>query len=196
MLITRKQLAEQIGKTPLYVGVYVNRGKVIEVKKKIDTDNVINKTFIEKHKEIREFRKSEKTEQSEPEQKNEHQDKSGKVNQGNIDYVVRQHDLKLKAIRINQAQIEIEKKMAKVIPVDFSTEMFNIYLQSNIVGIISNGNLLIEKLIDEMKGSYELKLKYKKAFKSLVTETIKTNHGKISDEIINKARDYALQRNW
>jgi hypothetical protein len=178
------------------VGVYVNRGKVIEVKKKIDTDNIINKAFIEKHKEIGEFRKSEKAEQSEPEQKNEHSDKSGKVNQGNIDYVVRQHDLKLKAIRINQAQIELEKKMAKVIPVDFSTEMFNIYLQSNIVGIISNGNLLIEKLIDEMKGSYELKLKYKKAFKSLVTETIKTNHGKISDEIINKARDYALQRNW
>jgi hypothetical protein len=105
-------------------------------------------------------------------------------------------ETEVKVLEAELKQLELNKKKAKVVPIDFTIEMFNMYMKGNINGIINNGNSLIENLIDELEGSYSVKLKYKKAFKSMISEVINNNHGSISDEIINKAKDYAISTKW
>jgi len=187
-LLTRKEFAKLIDKDPLYLGVYISRKKLIIENKKLDTNNIINKEFINKHSSIKEFKESE--------QKQEQQTAGNEVNIGNIDYVVKQHSLKLNSIKLKKEQLEIEKKQAKVMPVDFTIEIFNNYMKGNINGLINDGFSIIDELIEEMNGSFELKLKYKKALKGKFNETIRINHESISKSIIEKANEYALQRNW
>ena len=190
-LLTRKQVAELINKTPGYVGMYIKRGKLIEENKRIDTDNSANKHFISKYitKEL-----SKNT--AEEVEKNEDQDGKGKINQGNIDYIVRQHDLKLKITKLEREELEIKKKKAKVVPVDFIIEMFSGYIKTNIVGINSEVDKMISELIDEFGGDYETKLKYKKRLRELINSIFKNNHESISKDIIEKAKDYAINARW
>lgn len=186
-LLTRKQFAALIKKQPNYVGMYISRKKIIEVDKRIDTDHPTNRAFIAKHSGVIEEKQT--TESSDNKS-------DGKINQGNIDYIVQQHNLQLKATKLASDKFELDKKKGKVVPTDFMIEIMPFYVKSNINGIIKSGDDLIDELIDELEGDYELKLKYKKQFRSMVNETFKNNHESNTLEIIKKAKDYAINRNW
>jgi len=109
--LTRKDIANLIGKTPQYIGVHIKRGHLIEYNKRIDTDNPKNKAFLNKFitKEVE--RESNESEEIEPTEK-----KKG-INSGNIDYVLKQHDLKLKIVNIEKGRLDLDKKKGKLIEI-------------------------------------------------------------------------------
>lgn len=186
-LYTRKQVAELIGKTPGYVGIYVHREQLIEENKRIDLDNITNKAFINK------FLTKEVEQKSEPDTE-QNETKKG-VNQGNIDYISKQHELKLKQIKLKNEEITLQKKQAQIIPVDFATDLFSIYFKGNISGLTNNIGSLIDNLVDELEGDYKMKLAYRKKLNQSINDVILGNHDKLNEEIAEKAKEYSLNTN-
>lgn len=184
--LKRKDIAELTGKSQQYIGVQIKRGHLIEENKRIDTDNIKNKAFLSKYL-TKEIEKSENKEDQRSE---------NKINQGNIDYVVRQHDLKLKAVRLKLETLDLEKKKGKVIPSEFVQEMMQRYVNGTFGDVINEGNKLIDELCNELESDIEIKLKYKKQLNVLVTEILKTKHKFIKDEIVEYAKEFALKTKW
>ena len=92
--------------------------------------------------------------------------------------------------------LELDKKKSKIIPIEFSIEMTQRYLVGTCGGIVNSGNSLIEDICDELNADLEQKLKYKKQLKALVSDTIKSKHEPVSNEIINYAKEYSLLLKW
>ncbi len=92
--------------------------------------------------------------------------------------------------------LELDKKKAKIIPVEFATEMTQRYLIGTCGGIVNAGNSLIESICDELDADVEIKLRYKKKLKLLVNDTINSKHKPVSNEIINYAKEYSLLLKW
>lgn len=92
--------------------------------------------------------------------------------------------------------LELDKKRAKIIPVEFATEMTQRYLIGTCGGIVNAGNSLIESICEELNADIEKKLEYKKKLKLLVNDTIKSKHKPVSDEIVNYAKEYSLLLKW
>ena len=196
-LLTRKQIGELIGKDATYVGMYIKRNKILEQNKKIDTDHPINRAFVAKFLTKSEVTKKVKSIKTKPSTETDY--KTGVSEKENAVYLeseIRQLDLKAKQSRFELDQLELARKKAKVMPIDFATDMFNLYLRSNVNMLKDNAYKLLEQAIDELNGGYEMKLKYKKALNIMITETVNSNHTRLSDEIMEKAKDYSTQRNW
>lgn len=105
-------------------------------------------------------------------------------------------ELYIKDIEAQLKKLDLEKKKAKIVPTDFIIEVFSTYIKTNITGINNEVNKLFDELIDKFDGDYELKLAYKKRTNSLINEIFKNNHEIISKDIIARAKEYALNRNW
>lgn len=92
-------------------------------------------------------------------------------------------------------ELELQKKQAKIIPIDFATELFSIYFKGNVSGLTNMMDGLIEKLVDELGGNYQTKLAYKKEIKAGINNVINGNHEKLNGEIAEKAKEYSLNTN-
>lgn len=117
-LLTRKEIGGLIDQSPQTIGTYIKRGKLIEKDKRIDTDHPTNKGFLNKFitKQVEtEQENTESNETQRPEQKG--------INQGNIDYVIKQHDLKLKIIKIKKENLDYDKKKAKLIEISAASDV-------------------------------------------------------------------------
>lgn len=117
-LLTRREVASLIQQTPQFIGVHVKRGHLIEKHKRIDTDLKKNKLFLSKFitKEI---------ERKEVEEKEEAPKTKKGISVGNIDYVIKQHDLKLKKLKIDKEKLDLSKKQAKLIEISEAKEIMN-----------------------------------------------------------------------
>jgi hypothetical protein len=197
--ISRLEYSKIIKKSPNYVGMYITRHKIVEKARGIDIEDPVNIAFMQKHAGNIEPKKPKEIvlqdHKEEPKEPESNTDKS-KISRDNIDYIKAQHDLKLKQLKIEQGKLDVEKKQAKIVPVTYMSDSFNLYMTNNIRDIINNGNIIIEKIIDELGGKYETRLKYQKEFKLMILESVEANHSKSVKEIIDKAKDYAAQRNW
>jgi hypothetical protein len=199
--ISRLEYSKIIKKNPNYVGMYIKRHKIIEKARGIDIEDPINIAFMQKHSGNIEPRKPKEVisqvQKEEPKESEQNQNiDRNKISRDNIDYIKSQHDLKLKQLKIEQGKLDVEKKQAKIVPVSFMSDSFNMYMTGNVKSIINNGNIIIERIIDELGGKFETRLKYQKEFKLMILESVEANHARAVKEIIEKAKDYAAQRNW
>ena len=99
-LLTRKQIAELTNRTVQAVGNSIRRGHLIEVDKRISTDNPQNKRHLAKF-----ISRSIKTDESE----------NGSIS--NLDKLLKEHDLQLKKVKIKKENLDYDKKQAKLINV-------------------------------------------------------------------------------
>ncbi len=115
--LSRKEIAKLTNRTVQAVGNSVRRGHLVEVDKLIDTDLKKNKLHLSKFitKEI------ERVEENEVPQPNI---KKG-INSGNIDYIIKQHDLKLKQVKLKKEKLDLSKKQAKLIEILEARDIFN-----------------------------------------------------------------------
>lgn len=106
-LLTRNQLAALIQKSPQYVGVLVNRGKLIENNKKINTDTKHNKICLSKFI-LKELEKVEI-------ENSAYQPKLNGKSYTNLDIELKEKDLEIKIIKIQKDKLDLSKKQAKLI---------------------------------------------------------------------------------
>jgi predicted transcriptional regulator len=192
-LVTRKQIAALIGKTPNYVGMYVERKHIIEENKRIDTDHPKNKEFIAKFT-TKSFESSvAKEEKALPEEDNTPQ---GKVTPSNIDYLRKQHEVKKLQLDIQLKKIELLKKKATVLPLEFVIEWSGRNVRGAFGETVNFGNSMIEQICNEIGAGNEVKLKYKKKFKQGLNELIKNGIKKQEPEAISYAKEYAYLNKW
>ncbi len=106
-LLTRNQLAALIQKSPQYVGVLVNRGKLIENNKKINTDTKHNKICLSKFI-LKELEKVEI-------ENSAYQPKLKGKSYTNLGIELKEKDLEIKIIKIQKDKLDLSKKQAKLI---------------------------------------------------------------------------------
>lgn len=215
-VVSRKELTELINLKPATLRQWISRGEIVESQEGfINVHNIKNKDRIVNYcnknnislKDV--FDKTDKHLIPKPKQSKQSKLVDEAINKTEPEpstilqsqyTILRDGKLKseteVKNIEVQLKELELSKKKAKVIPTDFSIEMFTMYIKGNINGFINNGFSIIDNLVDELEGSYETKLKYKKSLKTLFNETLKINHESISESIIERAREYALERNW
>lgn len=193
-LVTRKQIAALIGKTPNYVGMYVERKHIIEENKRIDTDHPKNKEFIAKFT-TKSFESSvaKEEEKAVSEEDNTPQ---GKVTPSNIDYLRKQHEVKKLQLDIQLKKIELLKKKATVLPLEFVIEWSGRNVRGAFGETVNFGNSMIEQICNEIGAGNEVKLKYKKKFKQGLNELIKNGIKKQEPEAISYAKEYAYLNKW
>jgi hypothetical protein len=213
-LISRKELTDLLKINPSTLRQWIKRGKMKESQEGfLNIYNLTNQDWIIEYSsknniDIKTIYNESKNSVPKPKLEKKKKELEEKLNepdklpeQSQSEYSkLRDNKLKIesdaRSLDIELRQLEISKKKAKVIPVEFVIEMFNIYINTNIQGIITNGNKIIDQVVDEFAGNYQTKLKFKKEFRQLINETITKNHETISKDIIKKAKEYSLQRNW
>ena len=177
--LTRKEFASLMGKKPDWIRTYISRNKVVEDSNRlIDTDLDINKSFLVKWgvEKIERSGISEETvvlkkEKPKVQDIAKEVDRDGKINPSNIDYVIKQHDLKLKQVKIKKEALDLKKKEAKIIDLITAEE-----IMQRVVIILSNGYRLKSKTyINNLASKYKIP---RKAIASIQKEF---------DESINKA---------
>ena len=147
--LTRRDIAELIEQTPQYIGVQVKRGHLIEKNKRIDTDHPKNKAFLSKFITREVERESNK---SEPPEEEGNEKKQKGLNSGNIDYVLKQHDLKLKIVNIEKGRLDIDKKKGKLIDIKAATDV----MQRSVVVLSSQYRLESKNFITELASKYNI----------------------------------------
>ena len=215
-LVTRKQLAALIGRSPQYVGSYIKRGKLIEeegkskMNKPIDTDHPINKAWIAKNTlrssnelngtneqitttQVKKTRA--KKEQSQPIDTND-PDFDDDYEGPSLDRKKKFNEIKKLEADTQLKELELKKKKARVLPLDFVLE----WSERNIKGVFG-GNVnfaysLIEDICDELGADIEVKLKYKKKFKDGLTEVVLKGIKSQEPEALEFAKEYSLQNKW
>ena len=136
----------------LYLESLNHLGHLVEKNKRIDTDHPKNKAFLAKFITREVERESSK---SEPEEKEEAQEKEGKqkgLNSGNIDYVLKQHDLKLKIVNIEKGRLDVDKKKGKLIEIKAATDV----MQRSVVVLSSQYRLESKTFITELASKYNI----------------------------------------
>jgi len=190
--LTRKDIAQLIGKSPQYIGVQIKRGHLIEKNKRIDTDNSKNKAFLSKFI-TKEIIKEQEKEEKEVSQKES--DTYTGINQSNIDYIVKQHDLKLKIVKIEKERLDLDKKKGKLVEIDPVSEV----MQRAVV-VLSNKYIQQSKLfLIELAAKYEIPegdiASLQKAFDSKMNEAVKESRGLIISECESVANEYSQTLN-
>jgi len=203
---TRKQVADLIGRSSQYVGIYVGRKQLIEEYKKIDTDHPINKAWIAKNM-IRPKRKIQKREVNpnspRPKPKKETQDLSDfesididSLKFNTIDEIKKHRETKRIEADTELKKIELLKKKAKVLPLDFIIEWSGRNIRGIFGETVNFGNSIIEQICNELDADIETKLRFKKKFKHGFNEILKLGIKKQEPEAIKHAEDYALLNKW
>lgn len=193
-LLTRKQVAALIGKTPGYVGMYIKRIQLIEENKRIDTDHPINKAYIAK------FTAKNLNEQIDPDEDPEEEPLTiklkTKINKANVDYEKKKHEIKKLQTEIRLKDLEYKKKKAKVLPLDFIIDWSGRSLKGIFGEGINFGYSIIEDICNELDADTETKLKYKKMFKQGFNEVVKEGIKKQEPEALEHAKEYSLTTKW
>jgi hypothetical protein len=212
-LISRKELTDLLNINPATLRQWIKRGKIKESQEGyLNIYNLTNQDWIVEYCgkngiDIKTIYNESKSSVPKPKLEKKTKELKGKLNSETKTELSQSEYSKLRdgkleietgarKLDIELKQLELSKKKAKVIPVEFGMEIFNMYLRGNINGVINSGNNIIDQIVDEYSGSYETKLKFKKMFKELVNQTIKSNHEIMVKEAAKKAKEYAIQRNW
>ena len=119
--LTRRDVAQLIGKTPQYIGVQVKRGKLIEKDKRIDTDNSKNKAFIAKFasRQVIPEAENEESEQVNYEEPN----LFNGITPANVDYHKNLKEIELKTVKIAKERLDLDKKKGRLIEIKAATEV-------------------------------------------------------------------------
>jgi len=170
-LLTRKEIAALIKKTPQYIGVQIKRGHLIEENKRIDTDNKKNKVFLNKFitKEIIEENEEDLNDES-----------LNGINKSNIDYVIKQHDLKLKQVKLKKEILDFQKKESKLIEVIESKDI----MQRAIIVLSNQYRQSSKQYLIELLAKYNIPEKDLAGIQKWFDETI-NNAIKESKDLIN-----------
>jgi hypothetical protein len=156
-LLTRKEIASLINKSPQYIGVQIDRGHLVEKNKRIDTDNQKNKAFLSKFitKEVIKEQEKEKQKPVDIDNSDSSLDiinEPKKVNQANIDFILKQHDLKLKIVNIEKGNLDLDKKKGKLIEIQAAKDI----MQRSVVVLSSQYRQNSKQFIIELSAKYNI----------------------------------------
>ena len=187
--LTRKDIAELISQSPAYIGVMIKRGKLIEKNKRIDTDNPKNKAFLSKFitREVEKEANESDEDEKEPKQKG--------INTGNIDYVLKQHDLKLKIVNIEKGRLDLDKKKGKLIEISASIDV----MQRAVVVLGSQYRQEAKQFLIELTAKYNIPdtdlAGLQKWFDNTINKAVKESSELIKTECEIIASEYSDQLN-
>lgn len=191
--LTRKDIAELINQSPAYIGVMVRRGHLVEKNKRIDTDNVKNKAFLSKFitKQVEVEAEKENAEESETDIPEKKPKETGRVNQGNIDYVLKQHDLKKKIIEIEKGRLDLDKKKGKLIELVAAQDV----MQRSVVVLSSQYRQESKQFIMELASKYNIPdtdlAGIQKHFDNTINKAVKESKDLIQSECEIIASEYS-----
>jgi LysM repeat protein len=191
--LTRKDIANLIGKSPQYIGVQINRGHLIEKNKRIDTDNAKNKAFLNKFitKEV----EKESQEEIEPDNTQTANDSSLKVNQGNIDYKLKKQELELKTVKTAKERLDLDKKKGKLIEIKAATDV----MQRSVVVLSSQYRQNSKQFITELAAKYNIPdsdlAGIQKWFDNTINKAVAESTGLIKKECEIIASEYSESLN-
>jgi hypothetical protein len=193
VLYTRKQFGELCGKSAQQIGVAINRdGAVIEVNKKIDVQNPTNKAYLAKVTVAEVNKDIEKIHNDQKQTENIPQQSANKLDVSNIDYVLKQHQLKKIIIETNLKNLEYAKKKKKVLPLNLAATNINTFL----IGTVGKVKNELDKFIENNFDDNDEVLKHKKDVHSIIEETIKNNIKNAIIEMEKEADEYSLITSW
>lgn len=205
-IYTREQLCELIKISNSSLRKYISRGTIKEVQKGfIDVGNELNKEYLINYMSKKGLDYTtvfgNTIELVDEVIQPEIQTSEKKIQITKLAYtVLRDEKLQKEVEKINIETklkiLEFDKKKSKIVPVDFAGELINRYLKGTCGSIINNGNSLIELICDENDLDTAIKLKYKKALRTLINETIKSKHKPVCQEINKYAKEYSLLNKW
>ena len=202
-LLTRKQIAALIGKKPNYVGIYVDRGHLIQEDEKnkdgefqIDTDHPINKAYIAKFTGKSLNEQIIKEDEKRSEEESPINDLKGKIKRADVDFIKKKHEIKKLQSDIQLKNLEYKKKKAKVLPLDFVIDWSGRNIRGVFGETVNFGNSIIEQICNELDADTETKLKYKKMFKQGFNEMVKDGIKKQEPEALEHAKEYSLTTKW
>ena len=207
--LTRKQIAALVGRSPQYVGSYIKRRHLVEENKKIDTDHPINKAWIAKHttrsavengkvlveKTVKKARVKAYNE-SQGMTLDDSQLLASALEVKTIDQLKKQKEIKRLEADTQLKELELKKKKARVLPLDFVLDWSERNLKGVFAGNINFANTLIEQICNELGADIDVKLKYKKKFKEGLTEVTLQGIKDQEPEALNFAKEYSLQTKW
>jgi hypothetical protein len=168
-LISRKELTNLLKINPSTLRQWIKRGKMKESHDGfLNIYNLTNQDWIIEYSsknniDIKTIYNESKTSVPKPKLEKKTKELESKLNepdklqeQSQSEYSkLRDNKLKIesdaRSLDIELRQLEISKKKAKVIPVEFVIEMFNMYINTNIQGINANGNKIIDQLVDQTR---------------------------------------------
>lgn len=200
-IITREKLCETIKMSDSSLRKFISRKVIIEEKKGfIDLDNESNKIYIIKYAAKKGIDCETIFYKNVPEQKEEIE--TGKEQPKNLTTYSRNQSKKLQN-EIQKIQIdtrlkylELEKKKAKVLPLDFVIEWSGL----NIKGIFSEtenfGDIIIDKICNELDADVHVKLKYRKIFREGFREVLKNGIKNQKSEALEQAHEFSLRTKW
>jgi len=214
-LIKRTKLAELIDINDSTLRKAISRGQLIasDTKGFIDVRHEGNEAYIVSNCSKRGIN-IEKLLYSHIKKSNDNTEQKPKELNDNLEYevleesnykVFSQSDLNKIKIRKEIDKIDIDTKLktldharkkAKVLPLDFVTE----WSSRNIRGIfgksINLGDSMINQLCNELGGDIETKLRFKKMFKTGLSEIIDNGVKAQKPEAIQYAKEYAIASKW
>lgn len=206
-IVTRDELSKLI-----HIGIdslrkYISRDTIIEISKdRIDLNDEHNKNCIisyckKKGIDAEVLIYQNITTEESPKKEAPKQDKKRNSTKSKKSYselvdeklekeiIVKDVDAKLK-------NLEFDKKKAKVMPTEFVIEIIQRYLNGTCGAIVNSGNTMIDDICKEFKIENKDKLKLKKRLKAIVSDTVKSKHQPVTDEVIEYAKEYALMIKW
>lgn len=99
-------------------------------------------------------------------------------------------------VETNLKNLELEKKKAKVLPLDFVIEWSALNIRGIFGETVNFGNSIIESICNDMDADTKTKLEYKKKFKQGFNEILKEGIKNQKPEAIAQAKEYALMTKW
>lgn len=187
-LLTRKEIGLLVNQSPQVIGKYIERRKLVEKNKRIDTDNSKNKAFLSKFitKEVLQAATREESDNTEKSPKT-----SKGINQGNIDYVIKQHDLKLKIIKIKKENLDYDKKKAKLIEIVAASDV----MQRSVVVLSSQYRQGAKQFVTLLAAKYEIPVTdlagIQKKFDDSINKAVKESKDLIKSECEIIANEYS-----
>lgn len=222
-LLTRKQFAELVNKSPQEIGVYISRGKLFEKNRMLDTEHPINSTFITantfknlekqgvvfskpKVKKVKPVKDNQNWDvilgiAEEPEQIPEIESSYDEFLSPLAEGMSIDRTKKLKEIARIEAdtklkELELLKKKAKILPLEFVIE----WAARNIRGVfgetVNFGDVIIEQICNEIGAGIDVKLEYKKKFRQGFHEILNNGVKNQEPEAVEMANEYALTTKW
>lgn len=204
-LIPKKELCKLINISDSSLRKYISRGNLILAKKGfIDVNNDTNRSYLTNYAAKKGIDIDFLLYNKEPESVNEIPKKHESTKKGKrsdltytqLSVIKLNKDIDKIEVETHLKNLELKKKKAKVLPLDFIIE----WSGNNVKGIfgetVNFGNSMIEQLCNEMDANIELKLKYKKLFKLGFSGIIKDGIKKQEPEALKHAKEYSLLTKW
>jgi transcriptional regulator with XRE-family HTH domain len=153
--LTRKELAELIGKTPSHIGTYIKRKHLVEKNKLIDINTPKNKIFVAKflNRDLsKHYEKEERRENKTNGAVKEITQKKYKNGESEIFDPVKDLDIRLKTIRVQKEELDLKKKQAKLIEIVAAKDI----MQRSIIVLSNKYRQTSKQFITEIAAKYNI----------------------------------------